>query len=246
MGYFALFNDGWDHRVYSFTGINIMRAKTLSFVGVCTLIAAGAALVQTPAFAQSATTTDDIICQMSGTCGDKPAPAGDKQAIGDEKMFSLQKAHAPAVSTPQPAAPVAASAAKKPAYYSSNTKAAKKVYAPVTQPTGELTMQVRFAMGSSDLTDDAKTELAKYVQAMQSPQLSGMKFVIQGHTDSSGKRATNLDLSQRRAQSVVDYLAANGVGTDRLQAQGFGPDKPISGLSKASPLNRRVELVRAN
>ena len=223
-----------------------MRAKTFSFISVCGLIVAGSALVQTPANAQSATTTDDIICQMSGTCGDKPAPAGDKQAIGDEKMFSLQKAHAPTVATPQPAAPVVTSGAKKPAYYSSNTRAAKRVYAPVSQPTGELTMQVRFAMGSANLTDDAKTELTKYVQAMQSPQLASMKFVIEGHTDSSGKRATNLDLSQRRAQSVVDYLAANGVGQDRLQAQGFGPDKPITGLSKASPLNRRVELVRAN
>ena len=223
-----------------------MRAKTLSFISVCGLMAAGLALTQTPANAQSATTTDDIICQMSGTCGDAASPTGEKQTIGDEKMFSLQKAHAPTVSTSQPAAPTVTGAAKKPAYYSSNTKAAKKVYAPVQQPTGELTMQVRFALGSSNLTDDAKSELGKYVQAMQSPQLSTMKFVIQGHTDSTGKRTTNLDLSQRRAQSVVDYLASNGVSKDRLQAQGFGPDKPISGLSKASPLNRRVELVRSN
>jgi len=223
-----------------------MRAKTLSFVSVCGLVASGLVLSQTPAIAQSATTTDDIICQMSGTCGDATSPTGDKQAIGDEKMFSLQKAHAPTVATPQPAAPTATGATKKPAYYSSNTKAAKKVYAPVQQPTGELTMQVRFALGSAELTPDAKVELGKYVQAMQSSQLAGMKFVIQGHTDSSGKRATNLDLSQRRAQSVVDYLAANGVSQDRLQAQGFGPDKPVPGLSKASSLNRRVELVRAN
>ena len=246
MGYFVVFNGSRDCRGYLFYRYMIMHAKTFSFLSVCGLMVAGAALIQTPANAQSATTTDDIICQMSGTCGDAASPTGDKQAIGDEKMFSLQKAHAPTVAAPQPTAPVATGATKKPAYYSSNTSAAKKVYAPVQQPAGELTMQVRFALGSADLTPDAKVELGKYVQAMQSPQLAGMKFVIEGHTDSSGKRATNIDLSQRRAQSVVDFLAANGVSQDRLQAQGFGPDKPAPGLSKSSPLNRRVELVRAN
>jgi len=229
-----------------------MRLSTFRFIGACGLVMAGFALSHTSASAQSSVTTDDIICQMSGTCGASSAsPSGDKQAIGDEKMFSLQKAQAAPAAPAAPGKPVPpkvsaappSASGKRPTYYTA-ASTNKKVYEPA-QPAGQMTMQVHFLLGSAELTPDAKSELAKYVQAMQSPQLSAMKFVIEGHTDSTGAYATNMDLSQRRAQSVVDYLTANGVSVDRLQAKGYGPDRPLAGYMRTSPLNRRVELVRA-
>jgi outer membrane protein OmpA-like peptidoglycan-associated protein len=223
-----------------------MRVNT-GLTLACGLAVAGLIFAHTSALAQSATTTDDIICKMSDTCGAAPAPEGEQKTIGDEKMFSLQKKQQETGPEKmfslqkRPETPASAKTAAK----AQPAKAAKKA-APATASSSQLTMQVNFTVGSSDLTDGAKSELAKYVSAMQSPQLSTMTFVIEGHTDASGAYAKNVDLSQRRAQSVVDYLVANGVSASRLKAEGFGPNRPLAGVSKRSPANRRVELVRAS
>jgi outer membrane protein OmpA-like peptidoglycan-associated protein len=68
---------------------------------------------------------------------------------------------------------------------------------------------------------------------------------IDGHTDNVGGAALNQDLSQRRSQSVVEYLVAKGIERTRLGARGFGLDKPIAtnatALGRAK--NRRVECT---
>jgi OOP family OmpA-OmpF porin len=73
----------------------------------------------------------------------------------------------------------------------------------------------------------------------------GRRWLIEGHTDSSGGAAHNRRLSARRAQAVVEWLAGQGIPPDRLQAVGHGPDRPVA--SNASPdgraLNRRVEAA---
>jgi len=213
------------------------------------LAAAGLIFAHTAAFAQSATTTDDIICKMSDTCGAAPAPEGEQKAIGDEKMFSLQKKQdtGPEKMFSLQKRSETPAAAKPAAGKTQVARAGKKAVAqPAAASNSQLTMQVNFTVGSAELTDGAKTELSKYVTAMQSPQLSAMTFVIEGHTDATGAYSTNMDLSQRRAQSVVDYLVANGVSSSRLKAEGFGPNRPLKGVSKRSAANRRVELVRAS
>lgn len=68
---------------------------------------------------------------------------------------------------------------------------------------------------------------------------------VNGHTDSTGSVEYNLSLSHRRAESVADYLAAQGVQSDRLFTQGFGPHYPVAdnGMPDGRQLNRRVELI---
>jgi OmpA-OmpF porin, OOP family len=70
------------------------------------------------------------------------------------------------------------------------------------------------------------------------------KVEVGGHTDNTGDRAHNVDLSQRRAAAVAAYLATKGVETKRLTSAGYGPDKPLT--SNAGPegraKNRRVEF----
>lgn len=68
---------------------------------------------------------------------------------------------------------------------------------------------------------------------------------VNGHTDSTGSLDYNMSLSDRRANSVADYLAAQGVMRNRVFTQGFGPHYPIADNSTAGgrQLNRRVELV---
>ena len=75
-----------------------------------------------------------------------------------------------------------------------------------------------------------------------------LRIEVGGHTDNVGSDATNDRLSQRRAESVVDYLAAQGVGRDRLSAVGFGERRPVAANDSDTgrALNRRVEFVVLN
>lgn len=71
------------------------------------------------------------------------------------------------------------------------------------------------------------------------------KLRIEGHTDAKGRLSYNMRLSQRRADSVVDYLVRRGVAVGRLTSKGFGPTKPIvpDAVSKTEHAqNRRVEF----
>ena len=66
---------------------------------------------------------------------------------------------------------------------------------------------------------------------------------VYGHTDSTGSDAHNMDLSQRRALSVANYLSQQGVDSRRFAVTGFGSTRPIAtnGTAEAA-LNRRVEI----
>ena len=60
--------------------------------------------------------------------------------------------------------------------------------------------------------------------------------LVEGHTDNVGSRPYNLDLSNRRARSVVDYLVSKGIKKERLRAAGFGFDRPVA--TNDTPLGR--------
>ncbi len=227
-----------------------MRLKTLGVLTLCGMMAGTLAVAQTASKGTSATTVDDIICKMSDSCGQDAAANAPRPENGAEKTFSFQVS-GPKASPSTAAAPSAmpAPAKKQPAYYAAS---GGKKAAPVAQtqaPASDahtMTMEVHFLKGSAQLSDDTTVELSKYAEAMRSPKMADLKFVIGGHTDSSGSRATNMDLSQRRAQAVADYLTTNGVPGDRLIAKGYGPDQPMAGTKASNALNRRVELVRAD
>jgi outer membrane protein OmpA-like peptidoglycan-associated protein len=70
------------------------------------------------------------------------------------------------------------------------------------------------------------------------------KFKIDGHTDSAGKKASNLKLSKDRAAAVKKYLVSKGIKEDKLTSQGYGSLKPIASNKtvKGKNLNRRVEI----
>ena len=70
------------------------------------------------------------------------------------------------------------------------------------------------------------------------------RFSIEGHTDSVGKRAKNIELSQNRADAVKVYLIQGGIDQSRLESKGYGPDRPIASNKnkKGRELNRRVEI----
>jgi len=73
-----------------------------------------------------------------------------------------------------------------------------------------------------------------------------IRIEISGHTDSTGSREYNLDLSRRRAESVKRYLVTEGgVEESRVQTRGAGPDEPIDTNKTAAgrAKNRRIEFM---
>lgn len=68
---------------------------------------------------------------------------------------------------------------------------------------------------------------------------------IQGHTDSTGSASSNQSLSERRASSVSEYFASQGVNRLRLESYGFGENQPIASndSEQGRQINRRVEII---
>jgi peptidoglycan-associated lipoprotein len=77
-----------------------------------------------------------------------------------------------------------------------------------------------------DIRQDAAAELDKLVQILiDNPEL---KIELSSHTDSIASDSYNLELSQKRAQSAVDYMIQRGIAPDRLVPKGYGESKPIA------------------
>ena len=79
--------------------------------------------------------------------------------------------------------------------------------------------------------------------ALNDPQLAGLVFEINGHTDVIGRFGYNVALSSLRANAVVQYLASRGVPLERMRPQGFGPLQLLDPYNPRDPANRRVEIV---
>lgn len=101
---------------------------------------------------------------------------------------------------------------------------------------------VHFEFDSATLTSKARSILDRSLDAIRSS--SSQNLSVEGHTDSTGSDSYNLDLSQRRAESVVNYLTSKGVSGSRLNAKGFGESNPAASndTSASRALNRRVEI----
>jgi outer membrane protein OmpA-like peptidoglycan-associated protein len=71
------------------------------------------------------------------------------------------------------------------------------------------------------------------------------RIEVQGHTDTRGARAYNVNLSQRRADAVKKALIARGIEAERLESKGFGPDVPVgdNATEEGRQKNRRVQFV---
>jgi outer membrane protein OmpA-like peptidoglycan-associated protein len=105
---------------------------------------------------------------------------------------------------------------------------------------------VLFASSKSDLLPAAQLKLNSVAEAL-TQQDPDSKMVVEGHTDSQGAVAYNQDLSQRRAQTVRDYLVSRGIATDRVTSQGFGSSRSVADNNspEGRANNRRVEIVVA-
>ena len=102
---------------------------------------------------------------------------------------------------------------------------------------------IYFDFDKTTLKKESFTELNKVVEFLK--QNSSVEIEIGGHTDAKGSDDYNLNLSQGRSQSVVDYLISQGIESSRLTAQGYGEGRPLdtNGTEEGRAVNRRVEFM---
>jgi outer membrane protein OmpA-like peptidoglycan-associated protein len=100
-----------------------------------------------------------------------------------------------------------------------------------------------FDTGKATLKMESISELNRVVELLTSNP--SLRVQINGHTDSSGDNETNKVLSLKRAQAVVDYLIVKGIPTPRLQAVGYGEERPLVSNDDEEggrEVNRRTEI----
>ena len=114
--------------------------------------------------------------------------------------------------------------------------------AEVTEAGTWIYRDIQFENNKADLKQSSFGALDEIAAALDAQQ--GLRIEIQGHTDSRGAKAYNMDLSDRRAQSVMAYLASKGIDPSRMTPRGYGPDRPIADntTKEGRAKNRRVEI----
>lgn len=102
--------------------------------------------------------------------------------------------------------------------------------------------QLTFATDQATLSPQIIPTLDDTARILQQYGKTGINVV--GHTDSTGSAEYNLDLSQRRAESVTEHLLQQGISPERLSTQGVGALQPVASNDTAEGRaeNRRVEL----
>jgi outer membrane protein OmpA-like peptidoglycan-associated protein len=102
---------------------------------------------------------------------------------------------------------------------------------------------VQFATGTAETNGSGRESLSRFSGIVAS--YPGLRFNVEGHTDSVGSAATNSELSLRRAMAVRDYLIGQGVPASSIDVAGHGLSMPIGDNSTADgrARNRRVEIV---
>lgn len=109
--------------------------------------------------------------------------------------------------------------------------------------TAYVLKNIQFAFNSARLMPESFAELDLLVEYLvKNPSL---RVQVTGHTDATGSEAFNLDLSQRRASAVGEFLTGRGISPERVLIRGEGESRPLSAVAgeESDRLNRRVEVI---
>lgn len=103
--------------------------------------------------------------------------------------------------------------------------------------------KIQFEFNKSEIKPDSYVLLDNIANIMMN--YPDLHFSIEGHTDDIGEESFNIELSLRRAVSVMNYLIGKGIDGKRLRVKGHGESKPLGDNSteEGRALNRRVEIV---
>jgi outer membrane protein OmpA-like peptidoglycan-associated protein len=115
-------------------------------------------------------------------------------------------------------------------------------------PTGSaplaVNLYVNFEFNSADLTSDGRITLDRLGYALIDDRLKAFSMMVEGHTDAKGGADYNQQLSERRADTVRQYLISQfGVDPSRLTARGFGKSRLLDAARPEDGVNRRVQVL---
>ncbi|MCW5968170.1 MAG: OmpA family protein [Blastocatellales bacterium] len=109
---------------------------------------------------------------------------------------------------------------------------------------GFIALDIHFATGKAEILPESRPVIDEIVQLLN--KRPALRVGVEGHTDNTGTPAINKTLSDARAKAVAAAVAAAGINADRLEAVGYGQDRPIADnrTEDGRAKNRRVEIVK--
>ena len=177
-----------------------------------------------------------------------PETIGDVGVVKKPRVLGASVA-SETVSTPAAATPARSITRPRPVTRRSSAPVDNASLAAAIIPpevAGTSALMVTFANNSARLTEASQTAINSFAVGLQSvDELTGggNRFRIEGHTDAAGADEFNQQLSEQRAQAVVDALVAYGIPAERFEMVGKGESEPLEGRRGSDPLNRRVVAV---
>ncbi len=180
---------------------------------------------------------------VQATVPSAPAPAP-VAAVETPEWDDVQIEDAVAVAAPAPVVAVEVTPVAEEAIVADATPVPAAVVQQDKDPEElGVALRVEFEYDSYRLTGEALQVLDRVAAVLNDPLLRDSMFLIEGHTDAAGPDAYNVTLSERRAQSVRQYLAqAHGVDFSRLAYMGKGESELYNPTDPYAAINRRVEI----
>ena len=233
-----------------------MRAGIVVLLGL--LISGGSALAQDKpnlkdvlGRVQSESETkavEDLVDKLKGTARKpaKPSESAPAPAASPGTAATPAPASSPEMAKEQPQ--VASPSSPTPGSSSPEAKPELKpddaVRRAEAKEAPSIDLEIYFDYKSAEVTPKAVAVLDTLGRALSDARLADDSFLIAGHTDAKGGAAYNLELSQRRAQAVRQFLIANfKVDAERLVAKGYGLQRLKTPNDPLAAANRRVQIV---
>jgi outer membrane protein OmpA-like peptidoglycan-associated protein len=190
------------------------------------LLAIGATLSITAAFAGDSATEDQILSALQPkplTRGLSFAPQADPAAKAAEGRLidSLRNRKTRSLSS-----------------------AEREEIAEVASTKPKIDLEIQFDYNSADISASSLPSVQALGRALSNANLKGSTFMVAGHTDAVGGESYNQDLSERRADAIKRFLTDKfGINGADLVTVGYGKSKPKDASAPMDPANRRVQVV---
>jgi outer membrane protein OmpA-like peptidoglycan-associated protein len=116
--------------------------------------------------------------------------------------------------------------------------------AAIAQEKPRIDLEIKFDFNSARISNSALPDMEALGKALSDPKLKGSSFVLAGHTDAVGGEEYNQGLSERRADTVKNFLVDKyGLSPEMLVTAGYGKTRLKDDKHPAAAVNRRVEVV---
>ena len=193
-----------------------------------------------------------VACTMTAGMTANLALAGDGTVLADQIVHALQpKPLTRGLSMGEPQIDQAARAKENTFLASVRDRKTRSLslgereeIASIASTKPNIDLEINFDYNSAEISKASLPAAQELGKALSNPSLRGSTFVVAGHTDGIGSDAFNQDLSERRADTIKNYLVQKfGINASDLVTVGYGKTKLKDVQNPSDPINRRVQVV---